>query len=81
MKKTIKNSFYVQVLQTVTEFFFSFTASTVTAHYITLGLTYMNNGEGDKAQEARYKILQTQILIQQELELLEINNKAEILRQ
>jgi hypothetical protein len=41
----------------------------------------MNNGEGDKAQEARYKILQTQILIQQELELLEINNKAEILRQ
>ena len=61
--------------------FYSFTASTVTAHYITLGLTYMNNGEGDKAQEARYKILQTQILIQQELELLEINNKAEILRQ
>lgn len=61
--------------------FFAFTASTVTAHYITLGLTYMNNGEGDKAQEARYKIQQTQILIQQELELLEINNKAEILRQ
>lgn len=41
------------------------TASTVTAHYITLGLTYMNNGEAAKAQEARNKIQQTLILIQQ----------------